>query len=333
MKSTAVLMKWGVVVAVAFVAARLVLQFVDVARIHLPSGLMLETQRHAPRDLYTFPEKPWVLFVGGSTVREAIEHDELTWNVRKFAEPRGMASDIALALDWTLKKAEPDHLPELVVWGVHSIGFIDRKPHPALTKVAQDMWNEDIAQRLRFDESGVALSLQDRLLRRLHALDPWFRQRSVIRDGLEAWLRSLVYGDDGLFEGHPTCHVKDERKLHPIDFYINRSTELGLFVSDPVVPVHERAIEVILEILRERELPLIVVGMPEHSAMRVSYPATNRAAMFDRLRGPDVQVVDWIDLLPDKHLADHLHATDEGRVTFSRKLNALLDDALAGEGQ
>jgi hypothetical protein len=322
------LIKWTLLVVVAFAGARSILQFVGVDQVSLPAGIMLETARGEPRDLYKFPDDPWVFFVGGSTVREAVEHSELTWEVRKFSEPRGMASDIALALNWTLDNAEPAHLPELVVWGVHPICFVDRKPHPALTTVAQNMWNEDIARRLRFDESSVDVSAADRLLLRLHELDPWFRQRGVIRDALEVSMRSVVSGGDGLFEGQPTWHVKDERKLRPIPFYIDRSRKLGSFLDDPVQPVHERAITVVLETLQVRDIPLIVIGMPEHSAMRASYPPGNRQAMLDRLRGPGVHVVDWFDLLPDEQLADHLHATAEGRLVFTRRLEALLDESL-----
>jgi hypothetical protein len=330
MRSTAILIKWAIVAAVAFAAARFALQLVPVEQLPLPTGIMLETTRRAPRDLYNFPDDRWVFLVGGSTVREAVEHDQLAWDVRKFAEPRGMASDIAFALNWTLANADPDHMPELVVWGVHSICFVDRKPHPALTRVAQDMWNDEIARRLQFHESKIELSPTDRFERRVHQFDPWIRQRGVIRDAVEVWVRSVVYGGDGLVGGFPTWHVKDERALHPIDFYVDRSAKLGLFVDDPVATVHERAIAVVLETLRAYNIPLIVVGMPEHSAMRASYPAHSRQLMLDRFHGPGVRVVDWIDLLPDALLTDHLHATAAGRVVFTHRLNALLDE-VSGE--
>ena len=331
MRDLAVLFKWVLLALLLTLALRVRLGWMPVTDLPLPAGLVDDQTRVKTFRTCPFPETPWVLFAGGSTMNEAVDCSLIGRECRRQTISRGYPSDIAFALNWTLKRAGKDHRPELVVWGINRISFVMRDPNPARTKVAQDRYDPEVDAHLRLEEAARQLSGTDRLQHTWNWLDPWFRQRVPIKEAVQILIRGLVDGHDGLAPGPENLFKFDTRR--PSNWWAMRYAryaELGGFASRPISPVQARAVRYIIDRCRRAGIPLIVVVMPEHPGMRDHYKP---GAKDDLLRlfeeEESITLLNWSDSFPDDAFADPAHLHAEGRRLFCRRIQRHIDRHLA----
>jgi hypothetical protein len=334
MRDLATLLKWSFIVVSLALSMRIGAGLVSPRWAPLPDGLINDQPATPSHETSRVPESPWVLLVGGSTINEAVELSRLDFRSRKQSIPLGRASDIAFALNWDLQRSPKENWPELIVWGVHPVNFVQRSPHPALTKVSRDRYDRNVARAIRLEGSSVPLSRRDKNAIAWNHLDPWFSRRAVVQEAGVVGVRMLVDRDSGLSQHSEEImwHFKSGRR-HLRRQGIDRYKSFKTFIQDPMVPLQSRSLDYILERCREAGVPLLIVGMPEHGELRNLYQRGSRETFRRHFVGEGVDFVDWHDLIPDHHFSDHGHVSQDGRATFTDMLNKTLEARLNSLGR
>ncbi len=267
------------------------------------------------------PESSWALVIGGSSAHYAFDTNRLGVAARKNAYKRGYPSEVAFALDWTLRNAlPPEQHPALIVWTVNRVSFVDRgdrRPHPCISENRIGRPNAEVDSRIQPCE-GAVLGWEDRLTRFVEETDAWYAAREVLNDRVAQQVRSVM--------GYSLLNPEPDAPLHygfsqrALRANQRAWAALGGFEAGSLLPAHVRATAVIGELANEHDIPLLVVIMPEHSETRGLYSPESRDEWRAVLETAYGRVVDLWDALPDEGFYDQAHANEIGRRLATERL-------------
>jgi hypothetical protein len=265
-----------------------------------PAGIA--DDRFGSDDLRTVsvPDGPWTLIHGGSSVYFGFDRTQLPFPSRKQTFERGFPSDVALALAWTLRTAEPP--PSRIVWGVNVAAFVDRPGDlgdPCLTTVARSRPDPSVLTC----PSGWP--------------DPWLDRRATTRDAAATWLRwALGWGPPA----PPADPWFGYDRPDPAILARNVAAweRLGVFGPDALHEPHVAAASHVPRLAGT--VPLTVVVMPEHSEARRRYVPGARARFDAFARTLSADVLDLWEALPDTGFHDQGHPNTAGRARASARL-------------
>lgn len=316
---------WLVAIAALAAGMRVCARPLRIDDVQWPSGLVDDRATlGAAFHTVSVPAEPWVLVLGGSSAYHGIDPDALGWPSRKQTHPRGYATDMALTLDWTLRRTlPPEQRPKAVVWAVSAASFVDRRGgtiHPCATPVATGRRSPALADRLGLcDDTVGQIGLIDRARLAWIDIDPWYGARAATQDLLATnlaarWGRPTPGPDP---EDYGEYVGRNDAKRRAL---IQAWEDLGVFRSGNL---HAPQVQAVKEIARSCDaagVPLLIVDMPEHSETRAKYTPEARAEFVALLRQPGVAVLDLFEALPDEGFYDQAHANEIGRQEISARI-------------
>jgi hypothetical protein len=321
----------AVAAALAAVEAALVALPLEVLR--FPPALVVD--RHGQIATTRPPAGgPWILVLGGSTAEDGFDLARLGVPARALTQGFGYPSDTALRITWVIRHLPPAQRPALVVWGLNRVSFLDRHPAGAGdacdTVVASRMYLRDVADPLGLcpDEGP----LPTRIERFVRTRSPWIGARDLVLDRLLVVGRGALFGDEATNKLEPQrfrsdfVNEADRQALRRAN--VLEWTRFSVFRHGPLDPRQVRALRLVADECVRRDLPLVLVSMPEHSTCRRRYTPEARRQFGDLLASVGMPVLDFYALLPDSDFVDQAHADASGRaITTSalrERIHALL---------